>query len=211
MPSLYPLLYRLGLTPWEDNDDTGPLTQILTTRPPGRALDAGCGTGRHAVTLAKQRWMVIGIDSAPNAIARALERSTKAGVTDLATFVVGDVTRIDEALPDAGLDLILDLGCFHGLKPTQRQLFAAAITRRSGPGTIVLLHVVGPRRGLGPRGVADEEIASVFGADWDLSSAPSGTFGGGPLRGVPFRWVTLTKQRPETQVGTSPTGSKDER
>lgn len=200
MPSTYTLLYHLGLTPWEGNEDTGPLAQILANRPPGRALDAGCGTGRHAVALATQGWTVTGIDSAAVAIARATRRSQAAGVTDRATFLVGDVTRIDEALTDTALDLVLDLGCFHGLEPSGRRAFATAVTRRCGPRAVALLHVIGPRRGLGPKGVADEEIASAFGPGWELASAPAKTVGGGPLRGVPFRWVTLTKQGVEEAV-----------
>lgn len=191
--SAYGLLYRLGLTPWERNEDTGPLAQIVGARPPGRALDAGCGTGRHAVALAEQGWTVTGIDAEPYAVARARERATRAGVADRVSFIVGDVTRLGDVLQPGDLDLVLDLGCFHGLDSRGRAAFAAVVNRRCNPGAVVLLHVVAPRRGMGPRGVDDAEIDSVFGPAWSRATTPSSTDGGGPLRGVPFRWVTLTR------------------
>lgn len=75
MSLAYRVLYRLGKTPWEDNDDTGPLAEIVTNRPPGRALDAGCGTGRHAVALAEQGWTVTGVDAVPRALTVARDRA----------------------------------------------------------------------------------------------------------------------------------------
>jgi SAM-dependent methyltransferase len=47
--------------------------QILDRLPPGTALDAACGTGRHAAYLASLGHTVIGVDSSPEmlAIARA--------------------------------------------------------------------------------------------------------------------------------------------
>lgn len=106
-------------------------------------------------------------------------------------------------------DLVLDLGCFHGLNPAGRAAFADAVTRRCEPGAVVVLHVVGPRRGLGPNGVDDADIAAAFGAGWTATTAPSTTCGGGPLRGVKFRWVTLTRVAPEQSVATASTERVD--
>ena len=199
---IYGLLYRLGLTPWEGNEDTGPLPDILGGRSPGRALDAGCGTGRHAVALAEQGWTVTGVDAVPRALARARDRASRAGVSDRATVLAGDVTRLDEVLPPGDLDLVLDLGCFHGLSPAGRAAFATAVIPRCKPGAVVLLHVVGPRRGPGPKGVDDDGIRDAFGPGWTSVSTPSTTDGGGPLRGVPFRWVTLTRTAHEAPGAT---------
>src|SRR5262249_43588675 len=41
--------------------------------PPGRALDAACGTGRHAKYLASRGWRVTGVDVTPEMLARARE------------------------------------------------------------------------------------------------------------------------------------------
>jgi SAM-dependent methyltransferase len=56
-------------------------------RPPDReadrppcVLDAACGTGMHAVALARQGWRVAGADTSPGMIARARENAQVAGV-----------------------------------------------------------------------------------------------------------------------------------
>ena len=33
MPNPYPLLYRIGMTPWDTQTDRGPITEILLNRP----------------------------------------------------------------------------------------------------------------------------------------------------------------------------------
>ena len=76
MPNAYPVLYRIGVTPWEANRDDGPLTEVLATRPSGRALDAGCGTGRHghaALALADGRRLREDDLLAPDPLRRLLQ------------------------------------------------------------------------------------------------------------------------------------------
>ena len=43
-------------------------------------LDIGCGTGRHAIELAKRGYTVTGIDLSAAQLARACQKATKAGV-----------------------------------------------------------------------------------------------------------------------------------
>jgi SAM-dependent methyltransferase len=45
-----------------------------------RILDLGCGTGRHAVELARRGYQVVGIDLSPGQLARAREKAADAGV-----------------------------------------------------------------------------------------------------------------------------------
>ncbi len=46
-----------------------------------KILDIGCGTGRHAIELAKRGYNVTGIDFSENQIKRAREKAQEAGVT----------------------------------------------------------------------------------------------------------------------------------
>ncbi|MBU9888248.1 MAG: class I SAM-dependent methyltransferase [Candidatus Omnitrophica bacterium] len=46
-----------------------------------RILDIGCGTGRHAIELAKRGYEVTGVDLSGNQIKRAREKAQEAGVT----------------------------------------------------------------------------------------------------------------------------------
>lgn len=45
-----------------------------------RILDIGCGTGRHAIELARRGYAVTGIDLSANQLARAREKASEAGV-----------------------------------------------------------------------------------------------------------------------------------
>ncbi len=46
-----------------------------------KILDIGCGTGRHAIELAKRGYHVTGVDLSENQIKRAREKAKEAGVT----------------------------------------------------------------------------------------------------------------------------------
>jgi hypothetical protein len=48
--------------------------QILDQIPPGRALDAACGTGRHAAYLSGLGHQVLGVDNSPEMLTRARQR-----------------------------------------------------------------------------------------------------------------------------------------
>jgi SAM-dependent methyltransferase len=65
----------------------------------GRALDAACGTGRHAAHLVRMGHEVVGVDLTPDMLARACER-----VPD-ARFQTGDLRNLPA--DDATFDLIV--------------------------------------------------------------------------------------------------------
>ena len=66
--------------------------EILDRLPPGTALDAACGTGRHAEYLTGLGHRVIGVDSSAEMLARAAQRVPRAGFTSgqLHQLPVGD-------------------------------------------------------------------------------------------------------------------------
>ena len=72
---------------------------LLDAVPPGRALDAACGTGRHARHLADRGHAVVGVDGSPEMLARA-----RAQVPD-ACFSQGDLR--DLPLPSGAFDLVV--------------------------------------------------------------------------------------------------------
>ena len=73
--------------------------QILAGLPAGVALDAACGTGRHAEYLASLGHAVIGVDSSPEMLARA-----RAKVPD-GTFHEADLHELP--LVDGSVDLVV--------------------------------------------------------------------------------------------------------
>jgi SAM-dependent methyltransferase len=73
--------------------------EIIDQLRPGDALDAACGTGRHAHHLARLGHSVTGVDSAPDMLARARTRVPEA------TFRLGDLGRLP--VRDRAMDLVV--------------------------------------------------------------------------------------------------------
>lgn len=73
--------------------------RILDGLPAGVALDAACGTGRHAEHLAARGHQVIGVDSSPDMLDRARKR-----VPD-GEFHEGDLHALP--VPDGSVDLVV--------------------------------------------------------------------------------------------------------
>ena len=116
------LAYRLGCTPWE-RYGTAAAASIAAPldreeqerpRPPGRALDLGCG-GRYTRRLAERGWDAVGVDYVPQAVAAAVRNGVPG-----ARFRVGDVTDL-RALGLGSFDFFLDVGCWQGLAPAERR------------------------------------------------------------------------------------------
>ena len=191
----YRLLYRLGLTPWDRQLIPAQLTALVLgagAPPPGKGLDLGCGTGRHAVYLASLGWAMTAVDDAPRAIAAARARAKAASVR--VRFEEGDVTRLEALGLDGGFTLFLDAGCFHGLPIRDRAAYARGVTLLRAPNAVLLALAFAPAwRGPAPRGASAEEIATAFGPAWRLasSSAATGMRLPGPLRNARPTWHLL--------------------
>lgn len=168
--SNYPLMYRLGLTPWERY---GPVAAAQLGRlldrevnehgkAPGRALDVGCGRGLLAPELAERGWETVGIDLVPAAIEAARSKDT-AGIT----YHVVDVTELEAA--NLGMfDLFMDSGCFQGLDPQQRVAEGRGVTALAAPDATLLMLAFSPSRYKRlVEGVAQAEIEAAL-PEWDL-------------------------------------------
>ena len=88
MSTGYAIAYRLGVTPWEraGREATAQFNALLDREqegdPPfGRALDIGCGTGDHAVNLARRGWDVTGVDFVSRALQAARARRRRRAST----------------------------------------------------------------------------------------------------------------------------------
>lgn len=182
MTTGYRLAYAVGATPWEAAGVAGAeqLAAVVTRARgglPGRALDLGCGTGAHSVALARAGWEVTGVDVVARAVRRAQERARAAGVAP--RFLVADVTDLDPEV-GAGFDLLLDIGCFHGLRDAERTAMARSVTRVAAPGaSLVLLAFAPGAPGPLPRGASEHDILRAF-TGWELEEVVEA-----PTEGMP--------------------------
>jgi cyclopropane fatty-acyl-phospholipid synthase-like methyltransferase len=105
--------------PWDSGISPPELFEFLAHHPPGRAIDIGCGSGTHVITLVQHGWQTTGIDFAPHAIKIAKRKAQLAAIK--ADLRVGDATRPDGIR--GPFDLAIDFGCFHGLSQKQREQY----------------------------------------------------------------------------------------
>ncbi len=98
--------------------------RLLADERGGPILDAGCGTGRLLVPLARDGHQVVGIDRAPAMLARAAWRLGRAGrpARSRALLARGDLG----ALPVAGCRFALVVAAFHTIQHCESDAALAA-------------------------------------------------------------------------------------
>lgn len=155
----YNTMYRFTKPDW-DSDVTPP--EIASTveqfKQPGRALDLGCGTGTSSIYLAQHGWQVTGVDFSPKAIELAHDKAQQAGVN--VDFHLGDVSRLD--FLSKPFDLILDIGCLHGLNRESRARYAEQLRRLTRPGSKFLLFGFMRPAFFGSYHITPEETRALF-------------------------------------------------
>ena len=134
--------------------------------------DLGCGSGAEAVWLAARGFAVVGVDGSREALRLARRRAADAGVE----IDWRHASVLDLPLGDGSVGFALDRGCFHGIEPEDRPLYAAEAARVLAPGGRLLL-----------RGAAEEDedagLWAVDAASVDRFFRPAG-FACGAVRPV---------------------------
>lgn len=100
---LFRVTHRQTIPGIEQYDDqlVAFIVETLDLRPGDRVLDLGCGSGVHAMRLARRGIQVVGLDIAPSLVEYATGLANQAGVSG-ATFVVGDMRDPRLALAPLG-------------------------------------------------------------------------------------------------------------
>jgi SAM-dependent methyltransferase len=134
----------------------------------GPVLDAGCGTGEHALMAAALGFEATGIDASPSAIAIAERKATDRGLE--ARFVVGDALELDELGRTFGS--VIDSGLFHGFSRPERIRFAEGLAAVLEPGGRYYMLAFSDREpGIGgPFRLTEAEIREPFADGWTVDS-----------------------------------------
>lgn len=190
--------YLRGDTPW----DSGIVPPEIVTwidaaeasdATAGRALDLGCGTGTTSIYLAAHGWAVVGVDFAPNAVRRARRAAHQRHLPGTTQFLSADVSRpylLDHAV---AFDLVVDVGCLHGLDSAQRSGYAANVTRLTHPGAAFLLYAFMPglsRDGRRQIGIDPDGLRALLGASFEVVGY---TVGEDVTVPRPSAWYTLRR------------------
>jgi len=169
----------------------------------GRALDLGCGPGTTAIYLAQQGWDTVGIDFAPNAIRmakrRARREARRASFAGSLTFLSADVARPDLLGDAAPFDLVVDVGCLHGLPQARRVGYAANLKRWTHPGTTYLLYAFLPfvnDAGCGV-GIDQDGLRDLLGPSFELVSH---TVGEEVTTPRPSAWTIMRRTDLDTEA-----------
>ena len=140
----------------------------------GHLLDAGCGTGEHALMAAAYGAEAVGVDVSPAAIARARAKAAERGLS--ARFEVADALNLGRL--GMTFDTIIDSGLFHVFDDEGRGRYVASLASVLRPGgTCYLMCFSDLQEGtIGPRRVRKDEIVSAFSDGWTVADIASEEF-----------------------------------
>jgi SAM-dependent methyltransferase len=134
----------------------------------GPVLDAGCGTGEHALFFAARGHRVTGIDFVEEALRRARAKAAERGLT--VKFLVKDATVLEDW--EERFASVIDCGLFHCLSDDDRRRYVQGLAQVAKPGgRLFLLCFSDKEPGTeGPRRVSRQELYDAFADGWEIES-----------------------------------------
>jgi SAM-dependent methyltransferase len=133
----------------------------------GAVLDAGCGTGEHALLAASLGHRALGVDIAATAIDLARAKAADRGIA--AEFAVADAFELDRL--GRTFETALDCGLFHTCDGEERPRYVASLASATAPGgTLYLLCFSDDAPDIGPHPIRQDELRTAFGhsSGWDV-------------------------------------------
>ena len=160
-----------GVPPWDIGRPQAAFARLAESGVlEGRVLDAGCGTGEHALMAAAIGLEATGIDIAPTAIDKARAKAAERGLD--VKFVVADLLE----LPRLGsqYETVIDCGLLHVLDDDARNRFVAGLHAAivKGGRYHVLCFSDSQPGDWGPRRITEQELRETFSIDrgWRIRS-----------------------------------------
>lgn len=170
---------RLSGKPWDASYDNGPAPWDIGGPQPavarlvsagafaGPVLDAGCGTGEHALLIASLGLHVLAVDVAETALAIAREKSADRGIQ--AEFAAADALHLERL--GRTFETVLDCGLFHTFDRDERPRYVASLASAIEPGgTLYVLCFSDEGPDTGPHPVSRDELRAAFDPSdgWDV-------------------------------------------
>jgi SAM-dependent methyltransferase len=156
-----------GKAPWDIGKPQG-MFAAVAPRVIGRVLDAGCGTGEHALFFAARGHRVTGIDFLEEAIRRARAKAAERGLE--VEFLVKDATALDDWAERFAT--VIDCGLFHCFSDDDRRRYVRGLAQVVEPGGWLFLTCFSDEEPgtEGPRRVSRQELYDAFAEGWDVES-----------------------------------------
>jgi SAM-dependent methyltransferase len=161
--------YREGTPPWDIGRPQEAFVGLARAGAiTGRVLDAGCGTGEHALMAASRGLVAWGLDTAPSAIALARAKAAQRSLE--VHFVVGDA--LDLAPLGQQFDTVLDCGLFHVFDDEDRTRYVASLGAAVVTGGRYFMLCFSDRQpgDWGPRRIPQDEIRASFARGWRIDA-----------------------------------------
>jgi SAM-dependent methyltransferase len=187
-----------GPAPWDIGRPQARFAAVAD-RVTGPLLDAGCGTGEHALFFAGRGLRVTGIDFVDEAIRRARRKAAERGPA--VEFLVKDATT----LVDWGerFACAIDCGLFHVFSDDDRRRYVAGLARVLEPGGRLFLMTMSDAEpgDEGPRRVSRQELFDAFADGWEVESVEAARFDIDPAftevkfsEGGPRAWFMVARR-----------------
>jgi cyclopropane fatty-acyl-phospholipid synthase-like methyltransferase len=147
----------------------------------GRVLDAGCGSGEHALLAAARGADAVGVDISPRAIERARRKAAERGLT--ARFEAADALSLGQL--GLTFDTVVDCGLFHVFDDDSRGRYVVSLASvlRSGGSCYLMCFSDRQPGGFGPRRVRQEELLAAFSDGWTVTGITADAFEINPAAG----------------------------
>jgi SAM-dependent methyltransferase len=156
-----------GPAPWDIGKPQGAFVAVVD-RLVSPILDAGCGSGEHALFFASCGHRVTGIDFVEEAIRRARAKAAERNL--VVEFLVKDATALADW--SKRFASAIDSGLFHVFSNEDRQRYVEGLARVLRPGSRLFLMCFSDEEPgtEGPRRVSRQELYDAFADGWEVES-----------------------------------------